>query len=88
MSEANKPVKSFRAGGIEASIWENEIQQGGQQVTRHSVTIRKQYRDKDGNWKESSTFFPNDLPRLVLVAQRAFEHVALNESADKEDAPA
>lgn len=62
-------------------------QQSRQQVTRHSVTIRKSYRDKDGTWKESSTFFPNNLPRLSLVARKAFEWIALKESADEDNVP-
>ena len=81
-SPSNKPIKSFRAGGVEASVWENEAQEGG--GTRRSVSVRKRYRDKQGNWKDSTTFFANDLPCLALVAQKAFEFLALNESDDQE----
>ena len=84
-TQAKKPVKTFRAGGVEASVWENEAPEGG--GTRRSVSVRKRYRDKQGNWKDSTTFFANDLPCLALVAQKAFEHLALNESADEENTP-
>ena len=81
-TQTNKPVKTFRAGGVEASVWENESQQGDRKTILQSVSIWKQYRDKEGNWKESSTFFPKDMPHLILVAQKAFEFVALNKSKD------
>ena len=78
----DKPIKRFRAGSVEAAVWKNEqVDQNGQTVERHSVTIRKSYRDKEsGQWKQSDSFFPSDLPRLALVVQKAFEFVSLNES--------
>ncbi len=77
MAEQNQPVKKFRAGGVTATIWRNDVQQDGQTVVRHSVTVQKRYRDRDGSWKDSSSFFVNDLPRLELVVRKAYEYLAL-----------
>ena len=75
--ENKKPVKEFRSKGlIKASIWENEGQNNkGETVIYYSVNIEKSYKDKDGNWKTSSTYFREDLPRVQLVAFKAFEWI-------------
>ncbi|MGE3109319.1 MAG: hypothetical protein AB7G11_04835 [Phycisphaerales bacterium] len=63
----NKPVHEIRIGRIKASIWANEIQGGG---TRHSVTVRRLYKDESG-WKSTDSFDRDDLPLVEKVADRA-----------------
>jgi hypothetical protein len=90
MSQQNdkpKPIKDFRAGNIQASIWRNEVQQDGQTRIRHSIRIQKRYRKDDGNYKNTDYWFPDELPRLQLLAQKAFEYIVLTESKDAEDVP-
>lgn len=79
-----KPVKTFRSRGIQASIWKNEKLRDGEAVVDYSISIRKQYR-KDGEYLKTDCFFPDDLPRLQLVARKAYEYISLKES-DSEDA--
>ena len=68
--QPQRPVVKFRSYGIEASVWKHE--------NGYSVTIRKTYKNEDsGEYKETNTFFPDDLPRLALVANAAFEFVSL-----------
>ena len=82
--ENNKPVKEFRAGQIKATIWENEKKNGkGETVKYKSVNIEKSYKDDDGNWKTSNTFFREDIPKLQLVAAKAFEYISLTESEEE-----
>ena len=80
MAKENKPIKEFRAGNVQASIWKNEIEKGNRTGSRHSVRIQKRFRKQDGSYKNSDCFFPNELPRLILVAQRAYDYVTLAES--------
>ena len=75
--ENSKPVKSFSTGNIQASIWRNEIEQDGQTVVRQSVRIQKQYKNDKGEWQNTDYYFPDDLPKLILVAQKAFDFVSL-----------
>ena len=78
---ANRPIKEFRAGAIKVAIWQNEAEQNGQRVVRHSVRIGKRYFDRQQNaWLDSEYFFVNDLPRLRLLVEKAFEFIALKES--------
>ncbi len=82
MSEqaAQRPVKEFRAGCIRAAIWRNESDRDGRTVVRHSVTLNKRYRDSNtGEWADSKSFFPDDLPRLRLLLDKAYEHIVLRE---------
>lgn len=81
------PIKEFRAGSVKAAIWREEVQDQGRAIVKHSVKIQKRYLDKSSNeWRTTDYFFPNDLPRLCLVAEKAFEYVALRESADETSA--
>ena len=82
----DKPIKDFRAGGgIKASVWRNEVEKNGQTVVRHSVRIQKQFRKDGGDYRETDYYFRDDLPKLILVAQKAFEFIALRESKDAEE---
>lgn len=83
----NKPVKSFKAGSVEASVWKKEVEKDGQTVTRYSVRIQKQYRKKDGNYETTPYFFKNDLGDLALVANKAYEFLSLRESSNDENIP-
>ena len=87
MSQQNdsKPIKDFRSGGIQASVWRKEVDKDGQTVVRHSVRIQKQYRKEDGDYETTEYYFRDDLPKLVLVAQKAFEFIALAASKDAEE---
>lgn len=81
--EPTTPIKEFRAGAIRAAIWENESEVEGRKVKRHSIRIEKRFFDqKTGAWRASDYFFANDLPRLRLVAEQAFEFITLHESED------
>lgn len=84
MSERdNRPTKVFRAGCIRASVWANDRQVNGRTVIRHSVRVDKRYFDeKTQEWKPSDYYFVDELPRLRLVVDRAFEFIALRESND------
>ena len=82
--EQNKPIKDFRAANIQASVWRNEVQKDGQTVVRHSVRIQKQFRNDSGDYQETNYYFRDDIPKLILVAQKAFEFISLSESKEVE----
>jgi hypothetical protein len=63
-------------GGVSVKVWINDIEtaEGSRKV--RSVTISpRRYRDKKtGDWKDSNSFRPIDLPALTLALQKAYEH--------------
>jgi hypothetical protein len=76
-SPGQGPEKEFRAGLVKAAVWKNTRKdKAGQEFEAVSVRVERRYQDKDGKWQSTSSFRPNDLPRLALVAQKAFEYVA------------
>ncbi len=81
-----KPEKKFQAGGIEASIFENEVQQNGKPIKIKKVAFQKRYKSSDGSWKSTGSLDINDLPKAILVLSKAYEYLALSpESSDKID---
>ncbi|MBN1275423.1 hypothetical protein JXA12_03970 [Candidatus Woesearchaeota archaeon] len=82
-----RPEKKFKAGPISATIWSNETERDGKPQQYFTITVERSYQDKDGNWQATSTMRVNDLPKVSLVAQKAYEFLALQdtESIDAED---
>ena len=78
---SNRPVKELRVRNLSLAIWENEgTSRDGRSVTRHSITLNKRYQDQQsGEWRDSSSFFPDDLPRLRLLLDKAYEHLLLSD---------
>ena len=70
-----EPEKTFEHGSCKAAVFANEIKQNGKTATVKNVTIQKRYMDKDGKWKNTNSFGVNDLPKLVLVANKAYDYL-------------
>ena len=79
-----KPEKKFQSGGIEASIFENEIQQNGKTLKIKKVAFQKRYKSSQG-WKTTYSLDINDIPKAVLCLSMAYEYLVMNSSIDKPD---
>ena len=77
-----KPVAKFRAGQVSAAIWENEVSMNGRKVTMLKATVERRYKDKDGQWKSSSSFSRNEIPLAVYCLQKSFEHIIGSQKED------
>lgn len=86
MSEPNRPVKEFRMGSVRISLWENRVEQDGMAVARHSATLNKRYRDKEGQWRDTTTLFADDLLRVAMLAQQAAVWMDVKERDPTEEA--
>lgn len=77
--EKEQPGLEFRAGTIVAAVWTTVANIDGRSVPQHSIRIQKRYRDeRTGEWKTTTYFRPDDLPKLALVATKAYEHLLLH----------
>ena len=86
--EPQQPVKEFRSKTITAAVWRHEHEEQERTVSRYSVRIRKSWHDRrTGEWKDTDYYFADDLPRLRLVAEKAFEYITLKESEEDSDLP-
>jgi len=73
------PEKEFRAGGVSATIWNNQQEINGNKMDVKSVQIQRSYQDDKKEWKKTSSFKTNDLPKLITVATEAFKYLTLKE---------
>ena len=81
MSE-NKPIKKFGAGVISASVWKNELKDGN---IVYAVSIERRYQDKAGDWQSTSNLRMNDLPKVSMLADKAFEFLACGQHGDEKE---
>jgi hypothetical protein len=74
---SDKPIHTIRIGSVKATIWEN-TSQGGKKF--FSTGLVHTFKDENDNWKESSNYLPDDLPKLELAARKAFEFIHTQQS--------
>lgn len=71
-----QPIKKYKAGSIRATVWENDVKDTGKYQT---ISIERVYQDKDGNWKNSSSFRLGDLPKVGVMVQKIYEELTVSE---------
>ncbi|HAI14177.1 MAG TPA: hypothetical protein DCM28_20900 [Phycisphaerales bacterium] len=71
MTDTNKPVGEIRIGWLKATIWANA--KSGQ--PRYSVCIMRMYKDKNGNWQDTSSFGSDDLMNVAKLADLAQDRI-------------
>jgi len=80
------PEKKFRAGSVSATIWVNQGKDSeGKETTYKTVSFERSYMDKEGNWQTTNSLRTMDLPRAVLVLNKAYEYLALSDTEHSED---
>jgi hypothetical protein len=77
----NKPVAKYKAGSVEAAIFENEIEKNGVAFKVRKVVFQKNYLDRNNKWQSTSSLDVNDVPKAVLVLSKAYEFVTTAEKA-------
>lgn len=75
-----KPEKSFKCGGCEAAVFENEIIKGGKKMVFKKVSFQKRYKSADGEWKSTNSLDANEIPKAILVLTKAYEYVCTGNS--------
>ncbi|MYC13771.1 MAG: hypothetical protein F4Y39_08600 [Gemmatimonadetes bacterium] len=76
------PEITFRHGLCSASIFEQEFERGEEKFTVRTVSFQRSYLDKDGNWQTTNSLKVNDIPKAVLVLNKAYEFLTSNSFAD------
>ena len=86
--ENNKPETKIKIGAVSASVWKRTHKtKDGQTFDRRQVSIDRAYKDKDGNWKNSSSIELNDIPKVVLAFQEAYALLVKNQEPSSSEAP-
>lgn len=70
----NKPLRTYRAGLISLSVW---LVESGENKF-NTFTLTRSYK-KDEEWKHSSSFTTDDLPRIRMLIEKAYQDELLKE---------
>ncbi|MCY3868773.1 MAG: hypothetical protein OXG87_04395 [Gemmatimonadetes bacterium] len=79
-----QPEITFRHGLCSASIFENEYKRGEESFTVRTVSFQRSYLDKEGNWQSTNSLKVNDIPKAVLVLNKAYEFLTSNSQVEAE----
>ncbi|MBI2143626.1 hypothetical protein HYU17_00550 [Candidatus Woesearchaeota archaeon] len=72
------PEKKFRVGGISATVWKGVSDKG---TVYYNVQLGRSYKDKDNIWKTTSSLKENDVPKAMVLLQKAYEYVIAQQSS-------
>jgi len=81
---ANQPEKKIRSGAISATVWNNEQDTPSGKVAYKTVSFERSYKDKNGQWQTTNKLRSGDIPRAVLVLNKAYEHISLGDDVETE----
>lgn len=80
MQEGNLPEKKFKAGSVNCTLWVNRKKE--ELKTFRTVTLERNYKDKNDNWQSTNSFRINDLPKAMLVLSKAYEYLVLKDKGE------
>lgn len=80
-----QPDIVFKHGACNAAIFSKEVTRGERTFQVRSVSFQKRYRDKNGEWQTSSYLDVHDLPKAVLVLNKAYDYLTSNGHRDAEE---
>lgn len=90
MSE-NKPPMKHKIKGIHINVWTNTKtnQITNKEEEYKTINIAKPYKNKDDEWKDSQSFYVNDIPKVILGLQKVYaeEMVSMPEEKGEINAP-
>lgn len=82
-----RPIKKWKAGAIEAAIFENEKEVNGNLVGFKTVSLSRSYKKKgEDTWRNEVIYMRRaDLQKAVIVLQKAQEELLLNQEKEEEE---
>lgn len=70
-----QPIEKFKAGSIECSLWENQIDTATGKVTVLKANIERRYKNAQGEWASTHSYGKTDLPQAIFCLQRAYAEI-------------
>lgn len=68
--EKQRPVDTLRDGQISASIWKHQSEKDN---TYYTTTYAKNYRDENGEYQTSHSFYGTDHLKLAELSKKAYQ---------------
>jgi hypothetical protein len=80
----NIPEKRFSAGAVTATVWKNEAPANTAGTFNYfTVSLQRNYKDKQGAWQSANSMRLNDLPKAALVLGKAYEYLVYRQPGDR-----
>jgi len=74
--KGNDPEKTFRAGAVSATVWKNvNKNKEGKEFDNYTISTKRGYKDKEGEWKDTNSYSAGDIGKLKLVIGQAYEYI-------------
>ncbi|MES2659518.1 MAG: hypothetical protein V4689_12945 [Verrucomicrobiota bacterium] len=80
MSEKPVPIYTERAKALKIAVWENK----SDGKTTHAITLVRNYKDDQDQWHESNVLFLEDLPKMELLARKAYEFLCCGKTTERQ----
>jgi hypothetical protein len=80
VAASNPLVQTIHCGNVQLSIFENESQREGSPTVYYTVKVSRSYRDTNGKWNYTNSFYKSHLPQLLYACQKALEYIEGTES--------
>lgn len=82
----NLPIKKWRAGNVEAAIWLNKHESEGIEVEFKTLSLSRSYKKRnEDTWRnEVINLRRGDIPKVLVVLQKAQEELLLSPSKGEE----
>ena len=77
--QKEKPIKVFRIGTVQASVFMNTAEKDGKKLKIPSVSFQKRFVDEKGEWQTTNKLNLNDIPKAILVLNEAYRYLLLKE---------
>jgi len=77
-----KPIWKTNAGQVSAAVWENSITANGKQVTVLKCSVQRRYKDKDGQWRSSTSFNRNEISLALWCLRKALDFIIETQQKD------
>jgi hypothetical protein len=80
----NKPVEKIRVGSVQFGIFRNESEKG----PYYKANLENAFKDKDGNWKPTSSYGRRELINLAkaaLLAESKIGELTYRDSGGADD---
>lgn len=76
MPQRKSRPEILMVGSCRASIFRNKIRiKDGQEVEIPKVVLEVRYKDKHGRWRGTPAISLRELPKAILVLQKAFDYL-------------
>lgn len=83
--EGQKPIEKIRVGAVTATIWKNTVKKDNKTFENYSIGVSRSYKNKDGEWKETNSYAPSDLPKLGLAIAKAYDFILSKKEVQEEE---